>query len=160
MNFPKIVCGLLLFTALASCGGGGGGGSSDDSANALPEEDLRQQFVEYFGTEGNIWKPSSDPISSGAGNLVVLLSPKYTTRFDTCELTLIDGSTAQLLCIDFEEWTQIPFSCFSNGGRQTWRANFGCDDAALVEVTCRDATQEVVFTVDGPAVSAVCSRFG
>ena len=150
-------CCCLFFT-FASCGGGSGG--DDDPEQQAIEETIVRAIEEIFGTEGHLWKPRADDISSGAGNLVVLLGTEFTTRFDTCKVPLNDGTMADLVCIDDQPWTQTPFSCFSNGNRQTWRANFTCDQAARVEVVCQDSEKQVVFTVGDGALGAVCSRFG
>lgn len=143
-----------------SCGGGGGGG--DEPIAELSETDLNPVAVstEYFGSDGNLYKPVADAISSGAGNLVVLFSAKYSKQFERCETRLKDGSIAQLTCINNQPWTHIPYSCFANGNRQTWRANFTCWDVAEVSVTCYDFNQEITFTVPDEQKSQICSRFG
>lgn len=154
-----LACAGIALSLLSGCGGSSGGdGSEIDNGNS--DNPIIQESREFFGQDGNLWKPRSDETSSGTGNLVVLFSAKFTTRFDSCEVPLNDGTVGQLVCIDNQPWTHVPFSCFSNGGRQTWRANFPCSAAARVEVTCRDAMQQVVFTVPDGSVGAVCSRFG
>ncbi len=120
--------------------------------------------TQFFGENGNIWKPAADEHSSGAGLLVVLLSGIFTEQFDSCEVRTRSGQTAQMLCVNDQPWTQRPYSCFSNpdanGWRQTWRATFPCDQAGEVRVLCRSFNQEVTFTVPAAARGAVCSRFG
>ena len=146
-----ILC-LIIIVFMSACGSSSSGGEG--------ETDNPIVNTQFFGQNGNLYKPSADGHSSGAGNLVVLFDSSFTTRFDSCEIKLATGEVAQLLCIDYEEWTQTPFSCFSNGNRQTWRANFTCDKAGEVLVTCRDAMQEVVFTVPEEVRGHVCTRFG
>jgi len=155
MNKVNSLSLLFLCFTLFACGGGSSGG--DALTDAV---DTASVIEQAFGTEGNIWKPEADAISSGAGNLVVLFSSKFTNEFSSCELMLNDGSTAQLICINNQPWTQTPFSCFSNGGRQTWRANFKCDAAGSVEVLCKDTDVDYIFTVPAAARAQVCSRFG
>ena len=151
----NIIISLLLLVLMSACGSSSSGG---DSGNMETDNPIVER--QLFGQNGNLYKPSADPKSSGAGNLVVLLGQQFTTRFNSCEIKLASGEVAQLLCIDNEDWTQVPFSCFSNGNRQTWRANFTCDKVAEVLVTCRDAMQEVVFTVPDELRGLVCNRFG
>lgn len=160
MRFVGLAVVAAFSLMFASCGSSGGGGEEESTEAVVLEETITKAFEEYFGVEGNLWKPRSDDHSSSPGNLVVLLSSKYTTRFDTCEIPLNDGTTAQLLCIDTESWTHTPYSCFSNGGRQTWRASFGCSKAARIEVVCRDSDKEVVFTVPFGQEGRICERFG
>lgn len=115
--------------------------------------------TEFFGQGGNLYKPASDPHGSGGGNLVVLLSSKYTRQFDRCTIRTHEG-TRDLACIDNQPWTQIPYSCFSNGDRQTWRADFKCGSVSSVSVTCYEAKQEITFTVPREVRGNVCQRFG
>ena len=152
-----VLLSLLSLIFITSCGGGGGGSDSEDS-DLSPTNPITS--TQFFGENGNLYKPRSDDHASGAGNLVILLSPQFTTRFDTCEIKKNDGTVASLLCIDDQDWTQIPFSCFSNGGRQTWRATFPCNEAGEVRVVCRDLLQEVTFTVPDTSLGQVCGRFG
>ncbi|MCO6431967.1 MAG: hypothetical protein J5J00_14000 [Deltaproteobacteria bacterium] len=152
---------LTVSTLFAACGGGGGG----DGSTSEPEggDFLTGNPIvstQFFGESGNLYKPASDETSSGQGNLVVLLSSQFTTQFDSCEMRKANGEIAQLICINDQPWTHVPFSCFSNGGRQTWRANFRCNEAAEVRVVCRDLNQEVTFTVPDAALGHVCTRFG
>ncbi|WKZ57091.1 MAG: hypothetical protein QY326_00070 [Bdellovibrionota bacterium] len=158
---------ILLTSAIvfgfAGCGSSGGDDSDDGAAGGneqLPESNPIAQRSETFGVDGNLWKPAGDDHGAGAGNLVVLLSSRYTKRFDTCELQRTNGQIAQLTCIDNVPWTHTPYSCFANGDRQHWRADFKCSEAAEVKVTCRDANQEVTFTVDASQRGSVCNRFG
>ena len=116
--------------------------------------------TQFFGRDGNLYKPVSDPDASGGGNMVVLLSSQFTEQFDSCEIPVRSGRKAQLTCINDQPWTQIPFSCFSNGNRQTWRASFGCSEVAEITVTCYQFNQEVVFTLPDESKFRVCTRFG
>lgn len=148
---------LLIIPLLSGCG------DSSDNDTAAPEETIQPESsiaksTQIFGQTGNLWKPSGDGHGGSPGNLVILLSSQFTTQFDNCEVKTKDGQTAQLLCINDQAWTQIPYSCFTNGNRQTWRANFKCSNAAEVTVVCRDTTQEVTFTVDAARRNQVCSR--
>ena len=97
---------------------------------------------------GTLWKPESDPGSLGAGNLVVLIDDRFTGQFDSCTVRRTNGTTSDLTCIDDSPFTQTPFSCFSNGNRQTWRADFRCNRAETVEMVCSDRCQEVVFSAN------------
>ena len=153
----KKITYILIAILSINCGGGGGGDNSTEVDLSL---NTRMVVEQTFGTEGNLWKPKSDGHSSGAGNLVVLFSSKFTSEFNSCEVRLNDGSTSQLICINNQSWTHVPFSCFSNGGRQTWRANFTCGKASGVEVLCKTDELDYVFTVPPAARAAVCSRFG
>ena len=153
---------LVLALSLSACGGSsdGGdaaGGEGDSVSPAIP---LLSMGDETFGRDGNLWKPRSEESDSGGGNLVVLLTSRYTTRFDTCQVRMNDGTTADLFCNDQVPWTEIPFSCFSNGNRQTWRANFRCESAAEVRVVCRDANQEITFEAPEGGLGSICNRFG
>lgn len=130
-----------------------------DEATATPEPNP-VVATEYFGEDGNLYKPESDPEGSGQGNLVILLSSKFTEQFDSCEIKLSSGEVAQLICIDDQPWTETPYSCFSNGGRQTWRANFKCSAVAEIKVSCFEDKQEVIFTVSEAERRSVCNRFG
>ena len=156
MKTLNLISLFLACSLLIACGGG----SSKSSSNVPAEDDGIARSTEVFGQDGNLYKPRADGHSSGAGNLVVLLGAKFTTQFDSCEIMLNTGEIAQLICINNEEWTQVPFSCFSNGNRQTWRANFTCDAVGEVRVVCRDATREVTFVAPDPFIGSVCSRFG
>ena len=163
---------ILSLSLTVGCGGGSGDGEGSEFTDAVQEEGLEAPIdanpialaTEQFGSEGNLWKPSGDDHAAGAGQLVVLLSGKYKTRFDTCEVRKRSGEIAQLTCIDDQPWTHNPYSCFANpdasGERQHWRANFECQDAAEVKVVCRDQNQEVTFTVAEEKRRSVCSRFG
>lgn len=156
---------LLIFIAgfILACGEDTTNDSSStgsDSSTGGGSSGNLVRIIEFFGTDGNLYKPFGDPTASGAGNMVVLLSSKYIQRFDTCEIPTVDGGIAQLTCLDTVPWTHIPYSCFSNGNRQTWRSNFSCHNVAEIEVTCRDATREVIFTVPDQLKQSVCQRFG
>ena len=113
--------------------------------------------VQIFGNGGNLWKPIGD--GGGAnyfGNPVALFDPMFTSRFDSCEVTLKNGSTFDLRCIDDAPWTMIPFSCFANGNRQHFRSAFSCEEIAEIKVVCKDACQTVTFQAAGDA----CERVG
>lgn len=156
LNIVLSFCCILL-GGLIGCGGSGGG----DSEIVQEDQSITKVVIEEsFGVEGSLWKPVSDGHSSGSGNLVILLTSRYATQFDSCEVPLNDGTIGQLICINDQPWTHVPFSCFSNGGRQTWRANFRCSSAARVEATCKSGTTEVKFTVPAAQLSQVCTRFG
>lgn len=158
----KILNLFLLATTLilSSCGSSGSGDGAD--SGEIPDVELSNPIVvrETFGEDGNLWKPASDGHSSGAGNLVVLLSAKFTKQFESCSIKKNTGETEQLICINDQPWSHVPFSCFSNGGRQTWRANFKCWEAGEVKVTCKDTNQEVVFAAPAGQGGAICNRFG
>ncbi len=128
--------------------------SSDDGANPLVRS------TQFFGQNGNVYKPVSDETASGGGNMVVLFSAAFTRQFESCSVLMGDGSSRALTCIDDQPWTQIPFSCFSNGNRQTWRADFRCGSVGAVVVTCVDFNQEITFTVPEGQQGNVCTRFG
>lgn len=149
----------LVSISLMACGGSGGSGDSTGPVleSATPNPIVRTQL---FGDGGNLYKPVSDDHGSGGGNLVVLFDRQFTEAFDSCEIPLADGTVAPLICIDNQPWTQKPYSCFSNGERQTWRANFRCGAVGEIKVTCRSLTQEVIFTVPEAVRGHVCTRFG
>lgn len=130
------------------------------AVDEAPVEENPITDIQFFGQNGNLYKPRGDDHGAGGGNLVVLLSSQYTVEFERCEIRLRSGQVAQLRCINDQPWTQIPYSCFSNGNRQTWRADFKCSDVAEVSVTCREEKQEIVFTVPERQRGQVCSRFG
>ncbi|MCB0319750.1 MAG: hypothetical protein KDD60_02420 [Bdellovibrionales bacterium] len=158
-----MACSLFLFGCTDA---GSDSEPADDSGGVITiSPDIQSdnpiaQRSEIFGQDGNLWKPRSDDHASGAGNLVVLLSSKYRTQFETCEVELSNGERRDLTCVNDQPWTHIPYSCFSNGARQTWRANFQCHQAKSVRVVCRDALQEVTFKAPTGQQSQVCSRFG
>ena len=168
MKYLVVLMSLFLF----SCGGSSNSSGSEDEVFAeesgteevvAEESGLETESVvqiEYFGQDGNLYKPVSDETASGGGNMVVLLSSKYTEQFDSCEVLLTNGEIAQLICINDQPWTQIPYSCFSNGNRQTWRASFNCNEVAEIKITCRDGEDEYIFTVPDNALGHVCTRFG
>jgi hypothetical protein len=155
--------GLIFAAAATLCACGGDGGDDEiitDGETPQPTPNPIASSTQFFGQGGNLWKPRGDPHGGSPGNLVVLLSSQFTKAFDTCEVKLNTGEIAQLICIDDQPWTQTPFSCFTNGNRQTWRAPFGCSSAGEVKVTCRDPNQEVIFTVPDANLGSVCQRFG
>ncbi len=180
-NLTKILfIAILSFTiiSLTACGSGSDDNSFADGNNSNNGESGNESGSEgtgnsdqsntgditfareIFGNDGNLWKPKSEEADAGGGNLVVLLNSRYTTRFDTCEVLRSTGEISQLDCNDRAPWTEEPFSCFSNGRRQTWRASFRCQSAAEIRVICRSSTQEVTFTVDDNNLGRVCERFG
>lgn len=102
-----------------------------------------------FGVDGNLYKPVSDATGAGGGNAVVLLSSKYTEEFDSCTLTLADGTAHNLICLK-AAFTQTPFSCFSNGNRQTWRAGVRCEEVADQPIVqCELGDTSFVFSSTG-----------
>lgn len=127
---------------------------------ATPTPASTEVVTEIFGRDGNLYKPFSDDHGAGGGNLVVLMSSRYTKRFETCEIPLKDGTTAQLTCIDNQPWTHTPYSCFANGDRQHWRASFRCSSVAQIRVRCRLAGKTYIFTVDEGSRGNVCTRYG
>jgi hypothetical protein len=154
---------LLPLCFIISCGGGSG--SEDDLVNAgevLSEviEDNPIVKTQFFGDGGNLYKPKADAHGAGAGNLVILADASFTRQFESCSIKLNTGEISQLYCINDQPWTQIPYSCFSNGNRQTWRANAKCEDVAEVKVTCKDLNQEIVFTVPEEVRNRICWRHG
>lgn len=152
---PVILCLLL-----ASCGGSGSSDSEETSGDELEIQPTPAVTTYLFGQDGNLWKPESDPAGAGGGNLVVLFNAQITVQYDNCEVRRTSGEIAQLTCIDDQPWTNPPYSCFNNGGRQTWHASFRCEDAAEVLVTCHKGIDTVIFTVPEAQRGQVCSRFG
>jgi hypothetical protein len=159
-KFSHLCAAFILF--MSGCGGGSSSGETTLEDSSLSEEIPMNPIVvsQEFGVDGNLYKPRSDENASGEGNLVVLLSSRFTTQFDSCEIQKRSGELAQLFCLNSVPWTDVPYSCFSNGGRQTWRATFKCDEVAQVKVVCRDANQEVTFTVPDANKGNICTRFG
>ncbi|MCB9030524.1 MAG: hypothetical protein H6619_05685 [Deltaproteobacteria bacterium] len=153
---------LFILSTLIACGGGAGSTGLDSTSSSSASDPIVEKVVtrDYFGTDGNLYKPVSDLTASGAGNMVVLFSAKYTEQFDSCRVSKDDGTTADLICINDQEWTHIPFSCFANGNRQTWRANFKCSSVGEVVVTCLLGTDEYVFEAPNGQTGNVCTRFG
>lgn len=153
----QILAIVFIATSIWACGG-----SDEELSTPVPEivtPDPVVRSTDSFGERGNLWKPRADEHSPAPGNLVVLLSAEYSAQFDSCEVTLGNGTVAQLICINDQPWTQTPFSCFSNGNRQTWRGMFKCSEVAEVKVTCRRVGHEVVFSVPDSNRGQVCSRF-
>lgn len=163
MKNIKIIISILLSLVVFSCGGGSSSSDSNsrpDSADTAPTDSLPVADVtEFFGVDGNLYKPVSDETASGGGNLVVLFSSKFTTQFQSCVMRLNTGEIAGLFCLNSVPWTQTPFSCFSNGNRQTWRANFRCSSAGEVRVLCNDGLQNIEFIAPNGALGNVCTRF-
>lgn len=117
---------------------------------------------QIFG-EGNdgLYKPVSD----SDGNVVVLLPSKFESKFDRCRIKTGRGEFKDLLCNDFSDYTQIPFSCKSNPvgnnpPRLTYRSSVKCQDVFRVEVVCQDACQQVTFKAPQGSLRKVCERFG
>ncbi|RMG44827.1 MAG: hypothetical protein D6719_01085 [Candidatus Dadabacteria bacterium] len=166
--FMRKIFILILFTAfIAACGSStdssdGVAMMSDDGSAPVAEPVVEERNVtrEFFGQKGNLWKPAADGHSSGAGNLVVLFGSHHSKQFERCRVKKTDGTLADLLCINDQPWTQVPFSCFSNGNRQTWRATFPCSQVSQVRVSCLRGGNEWVFTVPDAQKGGVCSRFG
>lgn len=155
-----LILGVL---ALSSCGGSSGGGS-DTSNVAAQVQSVETQAIkttkQFFGENGNLWKPAAEEKSSTAGLLVVLLGPEHTGRFDSCEIERTNGEFEQLDCNDRVPWSHEPYSCVANGGREHWRATFRCDQSAQVRIVCSNFSEEVTFEARGPAILAVCDRHG
>lgn len=110
--------------------------------------------VENFkdGAGKNLWKPVSDT----TGNLVVVLHAKYKKEFSGgCFVERKDGKQEKLFCGGV-------YKCFGNpdsiGERLHMRSNIKCNQAKEVKVVCREAKQEVTFTVDEKLRSQVCVR--
>lgn len=141
-------------------GDSSGDSVSDTETETETDTEMETSQTFFFGEGGNLWKPEADPVSSGAGNLVVLFDSMFNPEFDGCQVKKTSGEVAPLICINDQPFTQIPFSCFSNGNRQTWRASFPCEEAAEVLVTCQLGSDSYVFTVSEAARGQVCSRFG
>lgn len=151
----------LFLVALPGCGDGSNDGTDDEvNEEFIEEEGAITRLNETFGVDGNLYKPVGDDHGAGAGNLVVLLSPKFSTQFDSCEIPVRSGGMATLTCINDQPWTHIPYSCFANGDRQHWRANFKCSDVAEIKVVCRSADMEVTFTAPEGQRGSICTRFG
>lgn len=157
-----------LFTMACGSSGGNSGTTETPSADvADPISDPvveGKTFVDYFGRDGNLWKPAGDDHGAGPGNLVILAGGKYSEQFDTCSVKKTDGTTVPLTCINNVPWTHIPYSCFGNpiGGkdRQHWRADFRCGSAAAVEVICHLGLDTYVFQAPDGRLGEVCTRFG
>lgn len=120
---------------------------------------------QIFGQNGSIYKPSGDPEASGAGKVVVLLDPAFSSQFDECKIKTGSNTYESLTCINDAPWTQVPFSCFSNpvagrGLRQTWRSGLACEDIHRVEVICTDSCQSVTFKAPQGSLRKVCERLG
>ena len=152
----KILLALLLL--ISACGGGSG----DDGSNEeiVIDDPQVTTTIHAFGLDNNLWKPSADSEGSTPGNVVILINPAFTERFDSCEVPLHGGEVRQVTCVDYVEWTHIPYSCFGNGGRQTWRTDFKCHEVLEVKVTCYLRDQIHIFTVPDEVRYNVCSRFG
>lgn len=135
----------------------GGGG---DQPEPEPETNPIVNGVQYFGNDGNLWKPEGDgggPLYSG--NVVVLFSSKFKKQFNECVANLKNGQSYNLTCVDDQPWTQTPYSCFSNGNRQTWRAKLSCDKFRNATITCKDSNQEITFKAKNNNRRA-CNRHG
>lgn len=155
----RLLLSLLLLLTLMACGGSNDDSVDEATATTSSSSSLSSVETHYFGQNGNLWKPAGDEHGGSPGNLVVLFSAQFNNQFDSCQVTLVDGSTAQLICINDQPWTQVPYSCFTNGDRQTWRATFGCSHVAEVKVICHIGTAEYIFTVPDTYLGSVCSRF-
>jgi hypothetical protein len=150
-----------LIVSLAACGSSG---SDDADQQTVPESAVGEPSIvrttEFFGNSGNLYKPAGEEGGSGAGLVVILLGPHHTEQFDSCEIKKSDGTVAQLDCNNRVPWTHQPYSCFANGNRQHWRADFSCWDVGDVKVTCKKPGIETVFTVPDEVRAGVCSRWG
>ena len=164
MKLTFLVLSTLL---LISCGSDSSSNEGTDEGTPTEEQASSssssasadyQTFTYYFGQNGNLYKPAGDSHGGSPGNLVVLFSSAFSEQFDSCETVLNTGETAQLICINNQPWTQIPYSCFTNGNRQTWRANFKCSSVAEVKITCYKDSAQYVFTLPAGATNQVCSR--
>ena len=156
---------LLIFAfalVLGSCGSSSDSSDEEAATEAPATESTegREVIEDTFGVGGNLYKPRSDVISSGAGNVVVLFDRSYSEQMEGCSIPLKDGTSGALFCINNEAFTQVPFSCFSNGGRQTWRGNFKCEDVGEVVVMCRRGDKRFRFSAPGGQTGNVCTRFG
>lgn len=160
---------LILLSALLLISCGSDSSSNEENNNDVPDDQQSSASSSssatdyttstyYFGQNGNLYKPAGDDHGGSPGNLVVLFSSQFSEQFDSCEIALNSGTTAQLICINDQPWTQIPYSCFTNGNRQTWRANFKCGSVAEVKVTCYQNSNKYVFTVPEGARNQICSR--
>ncbi len=157
MKIVKSALIALTFIALSHCGGGGGGRTGEVITT---DSSQLTQVTQYFGQNGNLWKPEAEPKSSTAGLLVVLLGPEHTGRFDDCRVEKVDGTVEFLDCNDRVEWSHIPYSCVANGGREHWRATFKCEEAAVARAICRNQSEEFTFEAAGVGLGSVCSRHG
>jgi len=137
-----------------------GGNTTGTNTTVVAGDNPIVRSVETFGQNGNLYKPVSDETALGAGNVVVLFGSSFTRQFESCSMMLNDGTRRNLRCIDDQPFTQIPFSCFSNGNRQTWRADFRCGSVGSVEVICMDRNQEITFRAPTGQEGNICSRFG
>lgn len=164
MKYINQIITILFFSlcslCVISCGSSGGGGEGGETAFTEAATSTRTKIKQFFGQNGNLWKPEAEPKSSTAGLLVVLLGREHTNRFNRCRIEKVDGSVADLDCNDRVEWSHVPFSCVANGGREHWRALFTCEDAALVRVICTNPTEELTVEAAGVGLGAVCSRHG
>lgn len=110
-------------------------------------------FTEVFGENGNLWKAVSD---TRGGNLVLLFDSKFCQEFDRCRVFRTNGELEDLTCTK-DQFTQTPFSCFTNPDRQTWRADFKCQSAREVYALCTGAGVQVEFIARPGESSQVCS---
>lgn len=171
----RVLSLLVLSLALVACSDDSGSDSIDAGSEDLvlndpapPASDdpalVGKTITDYFGQDGNLWKPAGDDHGAGPGNLVILAGAKYSTQFESCSLKKTDGTTAPLTCINNAPWTHIPYSCFGNplggGDRQHWRADFRCGSAAAVEVICSLGLDTYVFIAPDGRLGEVCTRFG
>lgn len=105
-------------------------------------------------TDGTLWKPVSDGGGPEfSGNPVFLISNKFEKQFEKCAVELKDGTMHELRCIDNAPWTHTPFSCFSNGERQTWRVGVAAKSVKRdAKIYCEELTQTCVFQFRGRPV--------
>lgn len=136
--FELTLTAFLLIVCL-SCGGSGT--TTEGTGANLVFED--------FGIGGNLYKPVSDETGAGGGNVVVLFDSKFNQEFESCTLSLADGTAHNLSCLK-AEFTEVPFSCFSNGDRQTWRAGVRCEEVSDNPIVqCELAGTSYVFESTG-----------
>ena len=110
--------------------------------------------VEDF-ENGTLYKPVADGGGSTySGNPVFLISNKFERQFARCEVELKDGRLEALDCVDNVPWTQTPFSCFSNGNRQTWRLKLPASRIKnKAKITCYEKNQACTWQLGGSATN-------
>lgn len=102
-------------------------------------------------SNGTVWKPLAE--GGGAqysGNPVLLIDKSFVLQFKSCVIESKNSNSIPLTCLDSVQWTQTPFSCFSNGDRQTWRLDVqatAIKNKALI--TCIDDNQVCNWQLGG-----------
>jgi hypothetical protein len=156
-----IVIGLIMLGI--GCGIGDGNGNPDPeptpSINPTPQPSLTPEnplvgTTQYFGENGNLWKPVSDT----TGNMVIVLDPKWVKLFTYgCKVKLKNGKKDTLFCNE-------QFKCYGNPyqgkDRMHLRGNFKCSEYDKIEVFCEEEKQTVLFSVKPKDLNKVCNRFG